>query len=119
MKKTLVIGASTNETRYSNIATHRLLSHGHEVVLVGNKKGEIESLPIHDDKPFFENIDTVTLYVNPKNQEDYYDYILNLKPKRIIFNPGTENNTFLALANKQGIETEYACTLVLLATDGY
>ena len=119
MKKTLVIGASTNETRYSNIATHRLLSHEHEVVLVGNKKGKIEDLPIHDDKPFFENIDTVTLYVNPKNQEDYYDYILNLKPKRIIFNPGTENAAFVALANEQDIETEYACTLVLLATGEY
>ena len=119
MKKTLVIGASTNETRYSNIATHRLLSQGHEVVLVGNKKGEIENITIHDDKPFFENIDTVTLYVNPQNQEAYYDYILNLKPKRIIFNPGTENVSFVALANEQGIETEYACTLVLLATGGY
>ena len=119
MKKTLVIGASTNETRYSNIATHRLLSHEHEVVLVGNKKGKIEDLPIHDDKPFFENIDTVTLYVNPQNQEEYYDYILNLKPKRIIFNPGTENDVLVALANKQGIETEDACTLVLLATGEY
>ena len=119
MKKTLVLGASTNETRYSNIATHRLLSHGHEVILVGNKKGEIENLSIHNEKPFFENIDTVTLYVNPKNQEEYYDYILNLKPKRIIFNPGTENVALVALANKQGIETEYACTLVLLATNEY
>ena len=119
MKKTLVIGASTNETRYSNIATHRLLSHGHEVVLVGNKKGEIKNLPIHNDKPFFENIDTITLYVNPQNQEEYYDYILNLKPKRLIFNPGTENAEFVTLANKQGIETEYACTLVLLATGEY
>ncbi len=119
MKKTLVIGASTNETRYSNIATHRLLSYGHEVALLGTKKGEIEGLLIHNDRPNFEDIDTVTLYVNPKIQEDYYDYILDLKPKRIIFNPGTENASLVVLANKQGIETTYACTLVLLATGEY
>ncbi len=119
MKKTIIIGASTNETRSSNIATHRLLLRGHEVLLLGNKKGEIEGLPIHNDRPNFEDIDTVTLYINAKIQEDYYDYVLNLKPKRIIFNPGTENAAFVALANKQGIETEYACTLVLLATDEY
>jgi uncharacterized protein len=59
------------------------------------------------------------LYVNPQIQEDYYDYLLNLEPKRIIFNPGTENSTFVALANQKGIETEYACTLVLLATGEY
>jgi uncharacterized protein len=118
-KKTLVLGASTEETRYSNIATHRLLEQGHEVVLLGNKKGEIQGVPIHDDLFKFENIDTVTLYINATRQTAYYDYLLSLQPKRIIFNPGTENAELVALANNKNITTEYACTLVLLATDEY
>ncbi len=118
-KKTLILGASTDETRYSNIAAHRLMANGHEIVLVGNKKGAVLGLPIHNDTPDFAYIDTVTLYLNPQRQKDHYDYILGLQPKRIIFNPGTENEELLKLANEKGIETENACTLVLLSMGEY
>ncbi len=118
-KKTLILGASTDETRYSNIAAHRLVANGHEIVLVGNKKGSVLGMPIHNDTPDFAYIDTVTLYLNPQRQKEYYDYILGLQPKRIIFNPGTENEELLTLANLKGIETEYACTLVLLSMGEY
>jgi predicted CoA-binding protein len=118
-KKTLILGASTDETRYSNIAAHRLLASGHEIVLVGNKKGTVEGLPIHNDSPIFAHIDTVTLYLNPQRQKEYYEYILEVLPKRIIFNPGTENEELVALANAKGIATENACTLVLLSMGEY
>lgn len=119
MKKTLVLGASTNKSRYSYIATQRLNNHGHEVVPVGIREGAIEGIDIQQGRPDVEGIDTVTLYLNPQRQEAYYDYILGLKPKRIIFNPGTENPTLMRLAREQGIEPEAACTLVLLSTGQY
>ncbi len=118
-KKTLVLGASTNPTRYSYLATQRLKQYGHEVVPVGIREGAIEGITIQQGKPDQEGIDTVTLYLNPKRQEAYYDYILGLKPKRIIFNPGTENPTLIQMAKKEGIEPEIACTLVLLSTNAY
>lgn len=118
-KKTLVLGASLKPERYSNIATNRLLRHGHEVVPVGLRDGFIQEAKILTGKPKVEEIDTVTLYMNPKRQEDYYDYILGLKPKRIIFNPGTENMELISLAKEQGIETEIACTLVMLSVGNY
>jgi len=119
MKKTLVLGASTNKTRYSYIATQRLKNHGYEVVPVGIREGDIEGIQIQNGTPDVAGVDTITLYLNPQRQEAYYDYILDLKPKRIIFNPGTENPTLMRLAREQGIETEAACTLVLLSTGGY
>lgn len=119
MKKTLVLGASTNKTRYSYIATQRLKNHGHEVVPLGIRDGEIEGIQIQNGTPDVSGVDTVTLYLNSQRQEAYYDYILNLKPKRIIFNPGTENPTLMRLAREQGIETEVACTLVLLSLGDY
>ena len=118
-KKTLVLGASLKSERYSNIATNRLLSHGHEVVPVGLRDGFIQHAKILTGKPKVEAVDTVTLYMNPKRQQDYYDYILDLKPKRIIFNPGTENMELIHLAEEQGIETEIACTLVMLSVGNY
>lgn len=119
MKKTLVLGASTNPSRYSNIATRRLTDAGHEVVPVGVKDGEIEGIEIIKGQPKVEAIDTVTLYLNPTRQKEFYEYILGLEPKRIIFNPGTENAELVNLAKSKGIETSIACTLVLLSVDEY
>lgn len=119
MKKTLVLGASTNPTRASHQAVHRLLNNGHEPVLVGIKNGDVAGIDIQHGQPALEDIDTITLYMNPQRQVDQYDYILGLDPKRIIFNPGTENPELMRLAREQGIEVEIACTLVMLATDQY
>lgn len=118
-KRTLVLGATTNPERYSNMAVRSLTRHGHEVAALGIKEGEIDGIKIETETLSFKGIDTVTLYLNPARQKVYYDYILNLEPKRIIFNPGTENSELLALAKARGIETEYACTLVLLNTGQY
>lgn len=120
MKKTLILGASSNPERYAYKATVKLAQHGHEVVPVGLKSGNIEGYEILINNPIVVDIDTVTLYVGPQNQPIYYDYILNqIHPKRIIFNPGTENPELEKLANEQGIETEVACTLVLLSLGEY
>ena len=119
MKKTLVLGASMNPGRYSNIAINRLVNHQHAVEAVGLKKGEVAGVTISTEKENFDHIDTVTLYLNPKRQEEYYDYIVSLKPKRVIFNPGTENPEFFQILKKNNIESEIACTLVLLGTDQY
>ena len=118
-KKTLIIGASEKPERYANKAFHSLKNHQHEVVMIGNKEGVIDGVSIQKGTPLFNNIDTITLYLNPKNQEAYYDYILSLKPKRIIFNPGTENVELQEIAKKQGIEIQEACTLVLLSINQY
>jgi len=119
MKKTLVLGASDNPSRYSYRAVHMLKNHGHEVVPVGIRKGQVAGLDIHTDRPQENDIDTVTLYVGPQNQPAWYDYILGLKPKRIIFNPGTENEELERRAQQQGIRTEEACTLVMLSVGDY
>lgn len=118
-KKTLVIGASENPQRYSYLATERLKSFGHEVVALANKKGVINDTPIITERPSLTDIDTVTLYINPILQKDYYDYILSLKPKRIIFNPGTENDELFNLAKINKIQAIEACTLVMLSTGQY
>lgn len=119
MKKTLVIGASENPERYSNKAIRALLTHHHEVVALGLKKGSVQNVEFHTEKEAFKNIDTVTLYVGPRNQPEYYDYIIELKPRRVIFNPGTENPEFISKLKSAGIYPETACTLILLATDQY
>lgn len=118
MKKTVVIGASPNTSRYSNLACQMLNDAGFEFVPVGIKKGEILSKPILSlkDKPTIEQVHTVTLYLNPTNQKEWYDYILSLTPQRLIFNPGTENSEFGKLAEDLKIEVEYACNLVLIQT---
>ena len=118
-KKTLVIGASTNPERYSNIAINRLVKYGHTVVALGLKKGIVAGIDITNEKEAFENINTVTMYLNPKRQEEYYEYILSLKPERVIFNPGTENPEFYKILRKNQIGMEEACTLVLLGTNQY
>ena len=119
MKKTVVIGASDNPDRYSYRAVNMLKQHGHEVVPVGIRKGQVAGLAIHTDRPTEESVDTVTLYVGPQNQPAWYDYILDLKPKRIIFNPGTENEELEKMAQAKGIRTEEACTLVMLSIGNY
>ena len=118
-KKTLVLGASDNPSRYSYLAVHRLRSHGHPVVAIGKKNGIVSDVTIEKEKKEFDNVHTVTLYLNPMHQKQYYDYIVLLKPKRIIFNPGAENDELSELAIKNGIIAMEACTLVLLSTNQY
>lgn len=118
-KKTLVLGASLNPQRYSNIAIHRLRGHDHVVKAFGLKSGLVNDVEIDTELIPYADINTVTLYLNPKRQVDYYDYVLSLNPQRVIFNPGTENPEFYALLKKNDIEIDVACTLVLLATNQY
>lgn len=119
MKKTLVLGASENPSRYSYLAINRLLQHKHPVVAIGKRKGKVQDVDITTEQPEMNDIDTVTLYLNPTNQKPYYDYILSLHPKRIIFNPGTENPELEKMAEEKGIEPIEACTLVMLGTGQY
>ena len=118
-KKTLVIGASLKPNRYSHSVIMKLVANGHEVKAIGKKEGEVEGVKIEIGMPNFIGIDTVTLYLNPKRQIAYYNYIISLKPKRVIFNPGTENMELIELLKKNNIETEIACNLVLLAINQY
>jgi predicted CoA-binding protein len=119
MKKTLILGATTNPERYAYKAANMLVRYGHEIVPVGVKKGEVAGQTIQGGQPLVENLDTITLYLNPDNQRPLYSYILKLNPKRVIFNPGTENDELAELLEKQGVETTEACTLVLLTTNQY
>jgi predicted CoA-binding protein len=118
-KKTMVLGASTSPERYSNLAVRRLRTAGHPVAAIGRTTASIGDVEIHTDKAPVGDVDTVTLYLNPANQKEYYDYILSLHPRRIIFNPGAENPELQALASANGIEPVEACTLVLLSTGQY
>ncbi|AWI24475.1 CoA-binding protein [Flavobacterium pallidum] len=118
-KKTLVLGASENPARYSNMAINRLTGHDHSVVAIGQKEGDVAGVKIQTKQLPFTNIDTVTLYLNPQRQRDYYNYIIGLQPKRVIFNPGTENPELYQLLRANGIQIEVACTLVMLATNQY
>ena len=118
-KKTLILGASDNPSRYSYLALQRLRSHGHPVVAIGKKNTSVGDVEIGTEKKELDNIDTVTLYLNPLRQKEYYDYILSLKPKRIIFNPGAENDELSSLAKKNNIQPMEACTLVMLSTGQY
>jgi predicted CoA-binding protein len=118
-QKTLVIGASEKPDRYSNMAIRLLLKKGKQVVAIGSRTGQIEGVFIQEGLPNFEDIHTITLYINPEIQKKYYEYILALQPKRIIFNPGTENRALKEMAESAGIKTEEACTLVLLNLNLY
>jgi len=117
--KTLILGATNNPARYAYLAAHRLVAAGHEIVNIGIKKGEVAGVQIQPANEPLPDIHTVTLYVGPKLQEQYYDYLIKTKPKRIIFNPGTENEALANLARASGIVPVYACTLVLLSTGQY
>ena len=118
-KKTLILGATTNPARYAYLAAHRLVAAGYEIVNVGIKKGELAGVEIQAAGPIFTDIHTVTLYVGPHRQFEYYDYITGTAPERIIFNPGTENPELEALAEQHGIQVVRACTLVMLSTGQY
>jgi predicted CoA-binding protein len=118
-KKTLVLGASDNPSRYSFLAINRLRNYGHPVIAIGKKKTQVADVSITNEKITIDDVDTVTLYLNPMHQQQYYNYILSLKPKRIIFNPGAENDELYDLAKKNGIQPVEACTLVLLSTGQY
>lgn len=119
LKKTLILGASEKPARYSYMALHALRTKGHPVVAIGRRRGKVDDVTLQTGQPEITDIDTVTLYLNKVNQKEYYDYILSLKPKRIIFNPGAENSELAALANSAGIIPLNACTLVLLSTDQF
>ncbi|WP_373519676.1 CoA-binding protein [Pricia sp.] len=119
MKKTLVLGASLKPSRYSNLAVNRLLNNGINTEAFGLRTGQIGEVAIKSDFGDFQDIHTVTLYIGAKHQSEYIDQILRLKPKRLIFNPGTENPELYEILKKNGIEVEVACTLVLLATGQY
>lgn len=121
MKKTVIIGATTNPARYAYLAARMLSDYRHEIVPVGIKEGEIFGKEILDifERPEIPDVDTVTLYIGPQRQPEHYDFILGLKPKRIIFNPGTENEELERLAEDQGIEALQACTLVMLRSNQY
>ena len=118
-KKTLVLGATTKQDRYAYIAVNKLVEKEQSVLAIGHTAGEVAGVKIHTKQIPLKNIDTVTLYLNPKHQREYYNYIIQTKPKRVIFNPGTENPEFYQLLQSNGIKVEVACTLVLLATNQY
>ncbi|GAO44984.1 CoA-binding protein [Flavihumibacter petaseus] len=118
-KKTLVLGASDNPSRYSFLAVNKLIANGHPVEAIGRRPATVAGVAIGTEKKPLEAVDTVTLYLSPTHQKEYYDYILQLKPKRIIFNPGAENEELADLARENQIYPQEACTLVLLSTGQY
>ncbi len=119
MKRTVILGASSNPGRYAHIATLKLHAYGHPVFPVGIKEGSIKNIPILVDKPHIPDVDTITLYIGTHNQTSWYEYIFSLNPKRIIFNPGTENDWLYKEAQAKGIETLEACTLIMLSVGNY
>ncbi|MCW5517375.1 CoA-binding protein [Muriicola sp. Z0-33] len=119
MKKTLVFGASLKPGRYSNLTIRKLMANGIETVAFGHNSGEVSGIQITTNLQDFHNIHTITLYLNPVVQPNFYQKIVDLRPKRVIFNPGTENSEFYEILKKSNIEVEVACSLVLLATRQY
>lgn len=118
-KKTLVLGASANPSRYSYLAMERLLAKGHPVVAIGLKAVKVHGVMIETEKLPFDDVNTVTLYLGAERQREYYDYIISLKPRRVIFNPGAENEELAALLDANGIDWQESCTLVMLSTYQY
>ncbi len=120
-KKTVVVGATPNASRYAFLASEMLTSYQHPIVPIGIKQGEVMGQPILNihDHPAIQDVDTITMYIGPQHQAPYYDYLLSLQPKRIIFNPGTENPEFEKLAEESGVEAIEACTLVMLRSKQY
>lgn len=116
MKKTIVLGASTNTARYSYLVANKLVRKGYPIVNVGRKKGEVAGVEIESTEQVYDDIDTITVYIGASNQPSYYDYVLATNPKRVIFNPGAENEELEKLLQEKNIETINACTLVMLNT---
>jgi uncharacterized protein len=121
VKKTVIIGATTDPSRYAYLAARMLKQYNHEIVPIGIKKGDVFGTEILNirEKPSVSDVDTVTMYIGPQRQPEWYEYILGLKPKRIIFNPGTENDTLQEMAEQNGIEVVEGCTLVMLRSYQY
>lgn len=119
MKPTVILGASSNPDRYSFLATEKLARYGHDVYPIGIRSGNINGISIITDRPELKNVDTITVYLSALNQKDWYNYILSLNPKRIIFNPGAENPELEQLATEKGINVVNACTLVMLSIGNY
>jgi len=117
--KTLVLGASPNPDRYSYKACKMLQQYGHEVVAVGNREGEVQGIVIQKNATHYDDIHTITLYLNASNQKQYYSFILNSKPQRVIFNPGTENSELEKLLVQEGIQVVHNCTLIMLGSGSY
>lgn len=118
-KKTLVIGASTNPARFSHMAVHQLRAHNHEVVAMAKREGHVADVPIQTNFPKHKDIHTVTLYIGPPRQPEYYNQLLELNPKRVIFYPGTENDEWNKKLSEAGIQVIEACTLVMLNSGKY
>jgi len=119
MKKTLILGATSNPSRYAYLAAERLTKTGHPIVPVGIKKGNVFGQEIITTKQVQPGINTITLYVGPRHQPEWYEYIIATKPERVIFNPGTENEELATLLKSHGIEPIFACTLVMLSVGNY
>jgi len=119
MKKTLVFGASLKPNRYSNIAIRKLVEKKVETLAFGLREGTVMGITIQTSLSKFKEVDTITLYMNPKRQREFYEAIIELQPRRVIFNPGTENEEFYSLLASKKIDVQVACTLVLLATGQY
>ena len=114
MGKMLVLGAAANHDRYSHKAVKSLIRHGFEVVAVGFRSGFINDVEILTGLPEINDVDTVLLYMGEKRQKEYYDYLITLKPRRVIFNPGTKNPELKKILKKKGIETVEDCALIML-----
>ncbi len=119
MKKTLVLGASPNPLRFSHKMVKSLVRHGYEVIPIGIREGQIAEVDIVIGKPKLENIHTVSLYLQPEKQKEYYEYLIELHPHRIIFNPGTFNQELSSLAEKNDIQTVKDCGLVMINNGFY
>jgi predicted CoA-binding protein len=119
MKKTLVLGGSIKPERYANKAINKLRNYGYPVVSIGIRSGTVADVEIETGFPDYKDIHTVTLYIGSKNQSPFYDYLIGLNPKRIIFNPGTESPELEALARNKGIETIEHCTLIMLSEGSF
>lgn len=120
-KKTAIIGASDDPSRYAYLAAQRLLANGHDIIPISIHNGKVQGISFLDlkEKQRVDGIDTITMYINPVHQKEWEDYLLSLQPKRIIFNPGTENRSLEEKAQAKGIETLHACTLVMLGSGQY
>jgi len=118
-KKTLIIGATTKPEKAAFKAIEMLVAKGHSVLALGQNSGEVAGIKINTKAIPVKNIDTISLYINPSRQRDYYNYIVETKPKRVLFNPGTENPEFYQLLELNNIKFEAACTLVLLTLNKY
>jgi len=116
MKKTLIIGASNNHERFSYLAAESLLAHGHEIELIGKRPEVVFGRTIDTEKKSYDDIDTVTIYLSEKFQPEYYEYVISLKPTRVIFNPGTENPEFEKKLKENNIHVVENCTLIMLRT---